>query len=224
MSKRSAGLGALGGLALAGGIALGTYEYMVRPWHRRWGAKDDEVKGSLPGDAMVPGANYQSTRAITIAARPEQIWPWLAQMGQGRGGLYSYTALENMMGLDFQNANRIVPEWQDLKVGDVIALEPAGSGYTVVTLEPNRCLVLFADLTSWEGMQNTEGASTWVFSLRPVDEARSRLVVRWRARFLGWQSGDLVAALIELTLEPMEFVMERKMILGIRDRAEALGH
>ena len=221
MARRRRGGGFLSNLVLAGTVGVLGYRYLVGPWHRRWGATVEEAAAPMPGDAMVSEANFQTTRAINISARPEDVWPWLVQMGQGKGGLYSYTALENKLGLGFENADRIVPEWQDLKVGDIIALEPGGTGYTVVELEPNRRLVLFADLTQYPGMEQTEGASTWVFTLQPVDEQHTRLVVRWRARFLGQQSRDPRAMAIGVALEPVEFVMERKMLLGIRERAEA---
>jgi hypothetical protein len=205
---------------------IGAYQCLFRPWHVRWGAHDDEVERELPGDEMVPNANYQSTRAITISSRPEQIWPWLVQMGQGRGGFYSYAALENLIGLRLENANRIVPEWQKLAVGDIIALEPRGSGFTVAGLAPIQHILLFSDLTGpepgvpWPGTQNAESASTWLFMLAPIDQHRTRLIVRWRARFLGWKTCHPLGILVGLMLEPMEFVMERRMLLGIRSRAE----
>ena len=87
---------------------------VVRPWHRRWGASDEEVGRSLPGDDLVTEANFETTRAITIDARPEEVWPWLVQIGQGRGGFYSYDLLENAMGLDIQSAGQILPQYQGL--------------------------------------------------------------------------------------------------------------
>ena len=124
MSKRSSVCGTLGGLAVASAAGFAAYVFAIRPWHRRWGATDAEVSGSMPGDDLVEGANFQTTRAIDIDAPLEAVWPWLAQIGQGRGGFYSYDLLENLMGLDIHSADRILPEFQDLRVGDVIPIEP----------------------------------------------------------------------------------------------------
>ncbi len=205
-------------------ILASAYALVIRPWHRRWGATDDEVSDTLPGDSLIPDANFASTRAVTIQAPPEAVWPWLAQMGQGRGGLYSYDWLENLMGLEIHSANRILPQFQALRVGDPLPLEPSGGGYTVAAIEPPHALVL-----STAGDDHTEVgryfaragiASTWVFILRPLPAGRTRLIVRWRARFRFWRSTDPSAWLIGLALEPAEFIMERKMMLGIRARAE----
>jgi hypothetical protein len=222
MSKRNSVWGTLAGLAVAGGAALATYLVAVRPWHRRWGATDAELKEPLPGDELVAQANFETTRAIDIDAAPEAVWPWLVQLGQGRGGFYSYDKLENMMGLDIQSSGDIAPEFQDLQVGDVIPLEPEGGGYTVVQIEPNQHLLLFTEGGGEseldEVFRQAGAASTWVFVLRELPDGGTRLVVRWRARW------DLfttpLSFSIGLVLDPIEFMMEQKMMKGIKERAE----
>ena len=148
-------------------ISIGTllgaiYALFVRPWHQRWGASEDEAARSLPGDDLIPAPAWAATHAITIDAPPEAVWPWLVQLGQGRGGFYTYDSLENLMGLDMHSANRILPEHQTLKVGDLIPLAPGGFGMPVATLEPGRTLLLHADTRS-------DGAATEFMALRPGD-------------------------------------------------------
>src|SRR5829696_4354160 len=103
------------------------YVLIVRPWHLRWGATDEETRKALPGDGLVPQPVAQMTRALTVDAQPGEIWPWMIQMGAGRGGLYSYDWLENLAGLGIYSTDSIVPELQDLKEGDILPLE-ASSG------------------------------------------------------------------------------------------------
>lgn len=195
------------------------------PRQQRWGATDTEVEQPMPGDEEVLQANYQSTRAITIKARATSIWPWLVQMGQGRGGLYSYAWLEKLMGLRISNVDQILSKFQHLKVGDIIPLEPGGSGYRVASIEPNVLLVLVIQTTDsglmGSIMQQGNGASTWVYQLRELDSERTRLVIRWR---MSWKPTFKSPALllIRLLLAPIEFVMERKMLLGIKKRAECV--
>lgn len=219
--QKYVGGGAAVGLLVAAAVA--GYALVIRPWHRRWGATGEEVERPLPGDDLVSGCNFDTTRAITIDARPEEVWPWLVQIGQGRGGFYSYDWLENTMDLGIHSASQILPECQDLKVGDTIALEPEGSGYTVAIVEPGSHLVL---LTRGEGdseldavFRNAHAESTWAFVLEEFEHARTRLIVRWRARW------DLMASplscAIGVVLDPIEFVMEQKMMRGIKERAEA---
>jgi hypothetical protein len=225
MKRILKGLTALVGVAVAvvAGLVI-VYRRRIRPWHVRWGANDDEVAQPMPGDDMVPDANLQTTRALTIAAPPDRVWPWLVQIGQGRGGFYSYDLLENLAGLSIHSASHILPEHQQLSVGDTIAVEPDGSGFRVVELNPERLLLLFID-GSGEGavcehFRRVDGASSWAFALTPLDGGRTRLVVRWRARYPTIGSQELRATVIGPALEPVEFVMERKMLQGIRERAE----
>jgi hypothetical protein len=130
---------AAAGAAIIGSAAA--YLLAIRSWQLRWGATDEEVDAALPGDDLIPNPDLVATRAITVHAAADQVWPWIAQLGQGRGGFCSYDALENLVGCDIHSADRIVPEWQDLKVGDQVKLAPeVGLGVSVV--EPGRALVL----------------------------------------------------------------------------------
>jgi hypothetical protein len=210
-------------LFLLGGIAGAFLVMLVRARMARWGATDDEAWEALPGDDRVQDADIETTRAVTIAAEPAAVWPWIVQMGQGRGGMYTYDWLENLSGLEMHSAERILPEWQGLKVGDLVPLEPGGSGYQVAAIEPERLLLLYVDESS-PGMLGREmaragGVSTWAWMLRRAPGSGTRLVVRWRQRY-GWRWRDPFALMLRLLLNPVEFVMERRMLLGIRERAE----
>jgi hypothetical protein len=217
-------------LKLIGGVlgiftgAIVAYWVAVSPWHVKWGATDEDAASALPGDERVQRPTFNSTRAITIRARPEHIWPWLAQMGQGRGGMYSYQVLENLLRLDVRSTDRIVPELQNLKVGDVIPIEPGGSGYTVIDMKPNEYLLLLAKGAPQgvvgQGLQAASGETTWLFLLRPVDAENTQLIVRWRARMNVFKSP--LAFALGLFIEPIEFILERRMMLGIKERAEKL--
>jgi hypothetical protein len=135
MKRRAAAPGA----AIIGSVAA--YLLVVRPWQLRWGATGEERGAALDGDDLIANPDLMATRAITVHAPAAQVWPWIAQLGQGRGGFYSYDTLENLVGCDIHSADRIVPQWQDLKVGDQVKLHPeVGPGVAVV--EQGRVLVL----------------------------------------------------------------------------------
>jgi len=193
--------------AIGGAAALAAYALFVRPWHLSWGATEEELKMSLPGDGLVEHPKLNATHAITINAPAEDVWPWLVQVGQTRGGFYSYTWLENLVGCDMHNADQLVPEWQDLKVGDEVWLHPKAPPLKVLAIELGRAIVL---------------ENSWTFFLRPIDEHTTRLIIRGRGEF----NPDLKNALLNFILwrgvfEPAHFIMERKMMLGIKERAEA---
>lgn len=224
-------LGKIVGAAVAGAAA---YSLLIRPWHLSWGATRREAHDPLPGDELLSRALMRTTRAVTIEATPARIWPWLAQIGQGRGGLYSYDWLENLVGCDIHSADHVVPELQNLRVGDAVRLGPEGYPFlTVVSIVPERELVLMAggprqDSTSEhdeadgfsigdQAMERQVPRSSWAFVLRPVDSARTRLLVRFRA---DWEPGAGATLFNRVLLEPAHFMMERKMILGIKERAE----
>ena len=202
--------------------ALAAYRFAFQPWHRTWGATKAEVEKSLPGDGLVPNPSYTTTRAVTIDASPEEVWPWLAQMGQGRGGFYSYDWLENLFGLDIQNADHVVPEWQDLEPGDTVRLAPQGqydgqARMRVVHLEPHRSIVFGPAADTAEEFEEASrtGAGTWAFVLEPMgDGEKTRLIVRTRSR--PWKAPRSVFYLYD----PAHFIMERRMLLGIKRRAE----
>jgi hypothetical protein len=185
-------------LAAVGTAALALYVLKGRPWLLHWGATADELRRTLPGDELVPDPGTESTRAVTIGAPPDEIWPWLAQTGQDRGGFYSYEWLENLAGCRLTNADRIHDEWQQRDVGDTVLLHPA-SGLKLARFEPGRVLAL-------------EGWGAFV--VEPLDGNRTRLIARGRGK------RGLASVAYTTLLEIPHFIMERKMLLGIKARAE----
>ena len=190
---------------------------VTRRWYNTWGATPAEVTRTLPGDERVPQPQLSYTRAITIAARPADIWPWLVQIGQGRGGLYSYDGLENLIGCDIHSADRILPEFQNLNVGDPILFGPAEKHYpgqVVTAIEPGRAIVM--DALNGQTRQ-PESCATWALILDPQADGTTRLIARGRNA-----CGDsLGTRVLWHIVEPITFVMERRMLKGIKARAEA---
>ena len=174
----------------------------------RWGASDDEIHRVLPGDDLVPSPHTVTNRAITIAARPEEIWPWLVQMGDApRAGYYSYVPVERTLGMKVENSNRILPEFQHLELGDAL---DAGGSMRVRGIEENHYLILGPpELPHFD--------STWASVLLPQADGTTRLVSRVRARYKRWTASNIVALLI---LDPGQLIMERKWLLGVKERAE----
>jgi len=194
------------------GIGL-LYWFALMPWHTRWGTQGDETRRALPGDELVPSPQMIATHAVTIQAPPEKVWPWLVQMGQARGGLYSYDWLENLVGCDIHNVTHIVPELQNLKAGDKIRLGPEGSPFFwVIATQPGRALVLGG------GPAPAQVTSTWVFALEKSGGNATRLLVRSRGAFDATLGNFIIWRVIT---EPLSFVMEHKMMLTIRDLAQA---
>jgi hypothetical protein len=203
-TRRVAGAG-----ALAAGLAAVAYPVLLRRWCMTWGATPAEVTREIPGDDLVPKPDMLATRAITVDAPPGAIWPWLVQMGSGRGGAYTYDWIENLFGLDMHSATEILPQFQDLEVGDVLPLGSNGPRMRVEVLEPERVLAFRSEDRRW----------VWAFALYPQDGA-TRLVSRNRIAAPG---ASPVTRLVNLlVLEPGSLVMERKMLLGIKQRAERL--
>ena len=186
------------------GAAAGVYLVFIRPWQLRWGATDEEVARPMPGDDVVKQATFNATRAVTIQARPEEIWPWLVQIGIKRAGWYSYDWLDN---LGHHSAERIIPEFQHLEVGDRVPLSPDGTqGPVVKALDPNH----------WMLWGDTDGDFTWYWGIYPLDEKQTRLLTRVRMRYR-WTSPVI---LFNLLVEFTDIVMMRKCLLGIKQRAE----
>jgi hypothetical protein len=186
-------------------------------WQRGWGATLAEQARDLPGDDLIPYPRLQATRAIAIAAQPRAVWPWLIQMGQDKGGFYSYDALENLVGLSIHSADAIVPEWQDLAVGDAVRLAP-GMDLEVRLLDRPRALVLFADGPMPPATADDDAPTlrfSWSFVLDSEGPADSRLAIRER---YSWDSG--VTALKFWAIEWVSFAMTQRMLRGIRSRAE----
>ncbi len=186
---------------------LGVYHLAVRPRLLHWGADDGEVARALPGDGRIADPYVVSTRAVSVGARPSDVWPWLAQMGDERGGLYSYDRLDMLFGYQHaRSANVVLPEYQDLAVGDVIPLG-RGPDWPVTVVDPERALVV-----------EPAGAEvTWCWAIIPTDSRTrrvSRVRVRVGTRLLLW----MMAPAIDLPW----LMMERQMLHGIARRAEAL--
>lgn len=186
--------------SLLGVVALGAYRIALRHWMRRWGATAEEASRPLPGDELVPDPAIEINHALTIDAPVEKVWPWLAQLGQDRGGFYSYEWLENLAGCEMRNADRVHPEWQEREIGERVSLHPAIPGLPVTLFQPGRCIAL-------------EG---WgVFLVEPAGGRRTRLIAR--GRIPRGTAALTYSALLELP----HFIMQRRMLLGIKARAEA---
>lgn len=203
--------GTLGALTIgvAATAALGLHVRFVRPRLLSWGATRHEIERPMVGDDVCPRPQFSATRAVTICARPQEVWPWLVQIGFGRAGWYSYDLLDN---LGRHSAERIMPELQHLAVGDWVPMDLSGkvTRYTanlVTRLEPNRLML-------WE-----KGGGTWLWLLEPVDAEHTRLITRMRGRY-GWRKPTIVIELI--LMEIGDPFMMRKCLLGIKRRAEML--
>jgi hypothetical protein len=204
----------------AGAATLATFALALRPWFLRWGATDEDVSRTWPGDEMAPMPASLATRSVTIHSPAEEVWPWIVQIGQDRGGFYSYTWLENLFGARIHNADRILPEGQSRKVGDTVWMTPheryGGKGcMRVARLDPGRAMVLVSP-DDYETVLKTGVAprGVWSFILDSIDERTTRLIVDSR-------SGPKEGPGRYLIFDPAHFIMERKMMLGIKDRAEA---
>jgi hypothetical protein len=190
-------------------VGVGLTAFLL-PWMDAWGASPDEIAASFPGDELVPSPRYIYNRVVSVNAAPEEIYPWLVQMGAEKGGMYTYSWFEtNILRCELINADRIHEEWQRLGVGDKVRMCPGDSGppaYEVALLETDHALVL--------GHQ-ADGTWTdvWQFILVPQEDGRTRLIARGRSTMTGtlWD-----------VIRPGQFIMERGMLLGIKERAEAI--
>jgi hypothetical protein len=201
---------------------VAAYYPRFRSWQRHWGATDEEVQRTYPGDELVPEADVVEMRVVTVKAAPAAIWPWLVQIGQGRAGFYSFDWLENVAGAKMKNARGINPDWQHLQVGDILPVEPSGRGFKVSLLEPERALVIGGrkgEAGVLEVFTQRAPAFSWAFILVPLDSERTRLISRWRGRI----QPSLWITLTDLFVEPLDFLMTRQMLLGIKKRAEKTG-
>lgn len=204
-------------------VLLFAYIFAVRPWHTAWGATHVDRVVRLPGDELSPRAYHSITHAVNIDAPPEAVWPWIVQIGQDRGGFYSYTFLENLAGCDMPSVRKIMPEWQNRAKGDTVWFATpqryGGRARMVATIvEPRRSMTL-ATPADWKRFQNgDEGLeTTWTFALIPKPGGDTRLIARTRA-----VAYPTIAARIlnYLFWEPAHFLMERKMLLTIQALAE----
>ena len=206
MNKRTQ---AAAGAVLAAGLGSLAYPLFFRNWCLTWGARREEVSRKLPGDELLADAGIVSTRVITIDAPPAAVWPWLVQMGSGRGGAYTYDWIENLFGLNMHSADEILPEFQDLKVGDELPMGPGQPVMRVEVLDPEQTLAI----------RIADGNWVWIFALLP-EMGSTRLISRNRIITAGLPPAARPFYL--LLMEPGSLVMERKMLLGIKARAERL--
>ncbi|MDJ0417826.1 hypothetical protein [Rhodococcus opacus] len=204
--------------SLGGAVLIATHVILTKPLRRRrttWGATATEAAAALPGDELIPHPAWCYTHAVTVDAPPEVVWPWIVQLGQGRGGFYSYVGLENLIGCRVRNTDKVLRDYQNLDTGDEVRLHPKAPPLTVASVEPNARLVLHAR------DPRTGDASIWAFHLLRDQAGRTRLIER------GCSScgPGLVSRLFfgPLLMEPIGFVMSRKMLLTIRALASAAG-
>lgn len=183
------------------------YIRFIRPWQLHWGASAGELDRSMPGDEVVTAPTFNATRGVTIHARPEQIFPWIVQIGiRPRAGWYSIDLLDN---LGTPSAEVILPELQHSRIGDVIGISPDGkNGPYIKALVANQ----------WMLWGDKVGDSTWVWGLYPIDETHTRLITRIRMKYRWLSPAIIFALLVEFT----DIIMMRKCMLGIQRRAERL--
>ena len=195
----------------------------VRRATHTWGATSVEQVEVLPGDELVADPAIVATRAVTVDASVEDVWSWLVQIGQNRGGMYSYDWAENLLGLDIHSTDEIRPEWQTLATGDRIVLVPAGwrglqAGYElpVARVDPPTTLVLRQSPPEhpWDAV--------WSFHVRPLPDGRTRLLSRGRSHRHRGGRGIFDLG-IDALMDPVTWLMTRKMLLGIKERAERRG-
>ncbi|GAA2606809.1 SRPBCC family protein [Paractinoplanes durhamensis] len=194
---------AIGGAVLAAAVACSP---PARRRYLTYGATAEEAARDLPGDELMPAPALLSTRAVTITAAPATVWPWLVQMGSGRAGAYSYDWIENLRGLDMHSADDILPEYQHLAVGDVLPVGQAVPGMRVELCDPERALVFRSTAGDW--VWSLHLSSYWL---------GTRLLSRNR---IAMPDGWLRRTANRVVMEPGSLVMERRMLLGIKSRAE----
>jgi len=199
-----------GGGLIAINLALGP---VLHRWRTRWNATRDEIKDRLPGDDIVKTPTWTYTHAITILAPRAAVWPWLVQIGQGRGGFFSYEILENLAGCNIHNVLELRSDLQQLRAGDRVRMHASGFGPSVSILDPGRALVL-------GGPPDAHGSqATWGFYLLQTEDGVTRLIERGRHAV----GKGLLARLGfgPYLIDPVGFVMSRKMLKTIKRLAEA---
>ena len=203
-------------------VALVLVHEALRPWYMNWGATEEEVQRVLPGDQLAPESPNIATHAITIQAPPEKVWPWIAQIGRDRAGWYSYTWIEDLCLSDTTDADRIHPEWQARHAGDNIWLTPpyryhGNMRFVVYAYEPGHVMELVYPGEDEElAHRGPPIDNTWTFDLDPQGANASRLIMRSRNR----ATGLVMRAFIYFIFEPAHFIMERKMLLTLKQLVE----
>ena len=217
-TARSPGVGVAAALE---GAALMVWHVVATPFigrrRLRWGTTGTEATDSLPGDELVPTPKWSYTLGIAVDASPEAVWPWIAQIGQGRGGFYTYQTLENLVGCRITNTTQMLPEYQHPAVGDDLYLHPTASKLRIEIVDPPNALVLLGS-TADMGVEEGRGISSWHFVVNPGPDGGSRLLTRGRYDYApDWKSR---LAFGRFPLEVISFVMSRKMMLEIKRLAE----
>jgi hypothetical protein len=210
-------------LGLFATVVIGAL-WETRRWAGRWGTVPEELARVWPADELSPNATEITTRAVTVAAPANAVWAWLIQIGQDRSGFYSYTWLENLFRCAMPRVERIVPEWQHRTVGDIVWLAAreryrGEARQKVVRIDRGRVLSL-ASPADWGRLvrHETSAGGTWTFILVPVTGHTTRFIVRSRGPEAPTPLGRLFWLLV---FEPAHFIMERKMMLRIKQLAEA---
>lgn len=206
------------GLRGAALMALAFVTPFQRTARSHWGLSAEEAAKPRPGDECIPEPLWSWTHGIEIDAPVERVWPWVAQVGADRAGFYSYEWLENLAGCQLQNAESLHTEWIH-RIGDNLMIHPKAPPIPVVRVEPNRCLVAFAPADETARAKGRPwAAASWAFILDPLDGERCRLLSRFRTAC----SRDFARRLAQgpTLLEPIGFAMDRRMLLGIRERAQ----
>jgi hypothetical protein len=199
---------------------LGGFFAFARPWYRGWGADTALQRARLPGDGLVPARAPRETRAILVDAPADAVWPWVAQIGQDRGGFYSYQLLENLVGCELRNLDHLEPSLQTWRAGDRLWMYPpskaGGLGQAPLALHvPGRALVFYTRRPATKLTDPPDG--TWAFIVEPVSAHAARFIMRGN----GVDSPSLLGVAFERAVfEPIHFVMERKMMEGVKLRAE----
>lgn len=214
------------GIVGAAGMVLDLFTPFARSHRNHWGLDEAVANRDYPGDDLVPEPKWSWTHGVEIDAEPERVWPWIAQVGRDKAGFYSYQWLENLAGCHVQNADRVHPEWVDVKLGDALKLHPSMEGMSVVDVEPGRWFVVRARFDPRTGTWPVHGGRperfvelSWLFFLEPLEGGRSRFISRFRSDY----SRDLGTRLTygPTMTESVGFVMDRKMLLGLKARVEA---
>jgi hypothetical protein len=199
----------------AAGIALDLLTPFLRGVRSHWGLSKEDAERAYPGDRCVPEPTWSWTHAVEVDAPPVDVWPWLAQIGQEKGGFYSYQFLENLVGCSVENATRAHREWE-AKVGDTLRLHPDMPPIPIVEVERGRWVVAHGEAPGAEGAK--AAAVSWLFFVEPLPGARSRVVSRFRTRVAPGFFARLTQG--PYLTESVGFVMDRKMLLGIKERVE----
>jgi hypothetical protein len=209
--------------AAAVGLQTLAYRALVRPRLLNWNASPRDIDRSWPGDQLTPVPHSIATRAIEIEATPLEIWPWIGQIGQDRGGFYSYTWLENIFGAQISNTEKLVADYQKRKVGDTVwlaARKAYGGRARMVVAQldaPHSMVLIYPDDAEVFIGEGRARYGTWAFILDPIDERRTRLVMRTRAG----EFDSTVRRLLDFAFwEPAHFIMETRMMRTIKRLAE----